>query len=68
VPAAQGGLTAMHGLPSFVAEKLVPRTHALHTRFVAPEPMSDCPSPTGHLSHSVHESTEAEPELKTSLN
>lgn len=52
-PAAHGALTAVHALPSSVAENVDPSTHALHTRSATAEPACDSPWPAAHVCHAT---------------
>ena len=58
-PAAHGALTALHALPSFTSEYVVPTTHAAHWRSAVALPALDMPWPTGHVAHAVHASLPA---------
>ena len=48
-----GALTAVHALPSSVAENVDPSTHALHTRSATAEPACDSPWPAAHVCHAT---------------
>jgi hypothetical protein len=52
-PAAHGGRTSTHALPSSVAENVLPLLHARHSRSAVAEPAALVPVPAAHVRHAV---------------
>ena len=66
-PGAHGALTALHSLPSSLAEYVKPAVHAAHSRFDVAEPLLKRPWPTGQVVHAAQLSV-ASVELVVALN
>jgi hypothetical protein len=52
-PAAHGTLTAVHAVPSLVAENVAPAWQAAHWRSATAEPATDMPWPAAHVAHAA---------------